>query len=105
MQAQPKLFLVAGPNGAGKTTYAFRHIRAVSGSARFVNLDEIARGLSPLEPKAAANRAARVALDLTRELIRDRTSFSIETTLAGRTHLRTLAEARAAGDPHQAQVG
>lgn len=93
----PELFLIAGPNGAGKTTYAFRHIRAVSGSARFVNLDEIARGLSPLDPTAASSRAARVALDLTRGLIDDGVSFSIETTLAGRTHLRTIAKARSAG--------
>ena len=97
MNKVPELFLIAGPNGAGKTTYAFRHIRAVSGSARFVNLDEIARGLSPLDPTAASARAARVALDLTRNLIDDRVSFSIETTLAGRTHLRTIAAARTAG--------
>lgn len=95
--SEPTLFLVAGPNGAGKTTYAFRHIRSVSGSAHFVNLDEIARGLSPLDPPAGAQRAARVAVDLTRSLIQDRASFSIETTLSGRTHLRTLAAARKEG--------
>jgi predicted ABC-type ATPase len=94
---EPTLFLVAGPNGAGKTTYAFRHIRSVSGSAHFVNLDEIARGLSPLDPPAGAQRAARVAVDLTRSLIRARASFSIETTLSRRTHLRTLSAARAEG--------
>ena len=97
MKASPKLFLIAGPNGAGKTTYAFRHIKAVSGSTRFVNLDEISRGLSPLEPTAAANRAARIALTLTHALIRERVSFSIETTLAGSIHLRTIAAARSAG--------
>jgi predicted ABC-type ATPase len=48
-EARPQLWIVAGPNGVGKTTYAFRYIRAVSGSASFVNLDEIARGLSPLD--------------------------------------------------------
>jgi predicted ABC-type ATPase len=94
---QPTLWIIAGPNGAGKTTYAFRHIRAVSGTARFVNLDEIARGLSPLDPEAEQRRAARVALDMMRELIAERRSFSIETTLAGRTHLQTVAQARASG--------
>lgn len=97
MAERPSLFLLAGPDGAGKTTYAFKNIRAVSGSARFVNLDEIARGLSPLDPPAAANRAARVALDFAHACIAERASFSIETTLAGRTHLRTVAAARAAG--------
>ena len=55
-QTTPTLWLIAGPNGVGKTTYAFRHIRAVSGTTRFVNLDEIARGLSPLEPQAEGRR-------------------------------------------------
>ena len=91
------MWIVAGPNGAGKTTYAFRHIRAVSETTRFVNLDEIARGLSPLDPSAEPQRAARVALSMIRDLIAARLSFSLETTLAGRTHLRTVAGARAAG--------
>ncbi|PZN95850.1 MAG: hypothetical protein DCF30_18390 [Hyphomicrobiales bacterium] len=94
---QPQFWIVAGPNGVGKTTYAFRHIKAVSGSTRFVNLDEIARGLSPLDPSAEQQRAARVALDMTRSLIADRRSFSIETTMSGKTHLRTIAAAREAG--------
>ena len=58
----PTFWLLAGPNGVGKTTYAMRHLRAVSGSIHFVNLDEIARGLSPLDPSAAQADAARVAL-------------------------------------------
>ena len=94
---QPQFWIVAGPNGVGKTTYAFRHIKAVSGSTRFVNLDEIARGLSPLDPSAGQRRAARVALDLTRSLIAEKRSFSIETTLSGKTHLRTIAAAQEAG--------
>ncbi|MGE7471344.1 AAA family ATPase [Bosea sp. NPDC003192] len=93
----PQLWIVAGPNGVGKTTYAFRYIRAVSGSASFVNLDEIARGLSPLDPSGEQRRSARVALDLTRSLITERRSFSLETTLSGRTHLMTIAAARRAG--------
>lgn len=99
----PTLWLIAGANGVGKTTYAFRHIRAVSGSVRFVNLDEIARGLSPLAPEEAADRAARIALqEIARNLAaadgaQQRPDFSIETTLAGRTHMRTIAHARAAG--------
>lgn len=95
--AQPQFWIVAGPNGVGKTTYAFRHIRAVSGSTSFVNLDEIARGLSPLDPSAEQQRAARVALEMTRSLIADHRSFSIETTMSGKTHLRTIAAAREAG--------
>lgn len=90
---KPALWLIAGPNGVGKTTYAYSHIRQVSGSVNFVNLDEIARGLSPLEPAAAKEAAARVALLRIREFIAERKSFSLETTLSGRTHLRTIATA------------
>ena len=97
MTGTPTLWLIAGPDGAGKTTYALRQVRAISGSVNFVNLDEIARGLSPIDPEAARQAAARVALVRVNEFIRDRASFSLETTLAGRTHLRTLAAAAKAG--------
>lgn len=102
----PTLWLVAGPNGVGKTTYAFRHIRQVSGSVRFINLDEIARGLSPLQPDDGRLEAARIALlqigNWLGEAPADgsldvRKSFTIETTLAGLTHLRTIARAQLAG--------
>lgn len=94
------LWLIAGPNGVGKTTYARRYLRSVAGTSAFVNLDEIGRGLSPLEPTpdaATATTAARIALGRIADNIAARRSFAIETTLAGRTHLRTLATARAAG--------
>lgn len=97
MSEGPSLWIIAGPDGVGKTTYAFRHIRAVSGTTRFVNLDEIARGLSPLEPIRERQRAARVALDMMNALISDRQSFSLETTLSGRTHLALLDRAAEAG--------
>jgi predicted ABC-type ATPase len=103
---RPTLWLIAGPNGAGKTTYAFRHIRQVSGSVRFVNLDEIARGISPLEPGAGRIEAARIALSQISSWLAEpkggtnldlRKSFSIETTLSGLTHLRTIEAAQRAG--------
>ena len=94
---KPTLWIVAGPNGVGKTTYAYRHIKTVSGSVHFVNLDEISRGLSPLDPEVARTAAARVALERTQDFIEARQSFTIETTLAGKTHLRTIKGAAKAG--------
>ncbi|MGK7869701.1 AAA family ATPase [Falsiroseomonas sp. E2-1-a20] len=96
----PTLWLIAGPNGVGKTSYARRYLRAVAGTERFVNLDEIARGYSPLTPTPdaeTATKAARSVLHHIADHISHRRSFALETTLAGRTHLRTLAAARAAG--------
>src|SRR4029077_1247959 len=50
---KPTIYLVAGCNGAGKTTFAKEFLPSV-GVIRFLNADEIARGLSPLDPSVAA---------------------------------------------------
>jgi len=96
-QPTPAFWLIAGPNGVGKTTFAFKRLKAVSGSIRFVNLDEIARGLSPLEPRAAERDAARLALLRARQSIAARETFSMETTLSGAAHLMLAREAKSAG--------
>lgn len=94
----PKRFwLIAGPDGVGKTTYAFRHIAAVSGSTNFINLDEIARGLSPLDPRVAEREAARIALRRAREFIARRDVFTMETTMSGHIQLELMDEARRQG--------
>ena len=100
---KPVLWFVAGANGVGKTSFAFKHIGAISGSTDFVNLDEIARGLSPINPESGRLRAARVALQILAETLKLENgaakSFTIESTLAGRTHLKTIETARKAGWP------
>ena len=103
----PVLWLVAGANGVGKTTYARDHIKSYSGTKSFVNLDEIARGLSPFEPEAQRVRAVRVSLNYLNSVLEMprpqnapldmRKSISLETTLAGLTHLRTIERAKANG--------
>lgn len=97
MTAAPRFWLIAGPNGVGKTTYAFKNVPAVSGSLNFVNLDEIARGLSPLAPRLAERSAARIALARAREFIADGSVFTMETTMSGQSHLGLMQAARAAG--------
>lgn len=89
----PTFWLIAEPNGVGKTIYAMRHFRAVLGSINLVNLGEIARGLSPLDPSAAQTDAARVALSRTRGFMQVPTTFAMETILSGRTHRDLLEEA------------
>lgn len=97
MAGKARFWLIAGPNGVGKTTYAFKNVPAVSGSLHFVNLAEIARGLSPLAPRLAEREAARIALSRAREFIAHGTVCSMETTMSGQTHLALMEEARRAG--------
>lgn len=92
-----RFWLIAGPDGVGKTTYAMRHLRAALGTVHLVSPGEIARGLSPLEPRAADRSAGRAALVRARELMRAGATFAMETTLAGHTHLGLATEAQAAG--------
>lgn len=93
---QPWFWLVAGPNGVGKSTYARQHLERAVGAVRFINMDELSRGIA-LRPEEAAPAAARIALRLFADFVHARRTFAIETTLAGRTHLMRVAEARAAG--------
>ena len=97
MDGRPDFWLIAGPNGVGKTTYAFRTVAKLTGSVNFINLDEIARGLAPLAPETARARAGRVAFRAIDEMLAERQSFSLETTLAGRAQLRLVAKAEQAG--------
>src|SRR6266498_3340699 len=65
--AKPTVYLIAGCNGAGKTTFAKEFLPSI-GVIRFLNADEIARGLSPLKPEAVAFKAGRLLLNELREL-------------------------------------
>lgn len=94
---QTILWLIVGPDGVGKTTFARARILEVSGSPRFVNLDLIAQGLSPLAPDQQRIRAARVALNMMRDFITDGVTFAVQTTLAGQGHKALIAQAKDAG--------
>lgn len=61
------IYIIAGCNGAGKTTFAKEFLLSI-GVVRFLNTDEIARGLSPLKPEAVAFKAGRLLLSELREL-------------------------------------
>jgi predicted ABC-type ATPase len=59
VKSSPIIYLIAGPNGVGKTTFAREFLPKEVNCLRFMNADEIARGLSPFAPDAAALRAGR----------------------------------------------
>ncbi len=56
----PHLYIIAGCNGAGKTTASYTVLPEMLGCREFVNADEIARGLSPLNPGSVAIEAGRL---------------------------------------------
>ncbi len=93
----PTLYIIAGPNGVGKTTFADRYLPDEAKQLEFVNADLIARGLSPYDPESAAMEAGRIALTRIRELISNRTAFTWETTMSGKTAVVWLRQAREAG--------
>ena len=94
---KPTIYLIAGCNGAGKTTFAKEFLPKEVKCLHFFNADEIARGLSPLDPAAGAAKAARLLLGEIRDAIQSRQTFGLETTLSGLTYVRTLTRARGRG--------
>src|SRR5450759_2574374 len=93
---KPTIYVIAGCNGAGKTTFAKEFLPNI-GVVRFLNADEIARGLSPLKPEAVAFKAGRLLLSELNELIERRETFALESTLSGRTYLKIFEEAKQCG--------
>lgn len=92
----PTLCILGGCNGAGKTTLA-RELLPRLGLMRFLNADEIARGLSPLDPTLSAFKAGRLLLEEARSLMAAKASFAIESTLSGKTYVALIREAKALG--------
>jgi predicted ABC-type ATPase len=92
--SKPTIYLIAGCNGAGKTTFAKEFLPREVKCLRFFNADEIARGLSPLQPSAGAAKAGRLLLGEVHAVIQSGKTFALETTLSGLTYVRMLVNAR-----------
>jgi len=93
----PTIYIIAGCNGAGKTTLAREYLPHEVKCLRFLNADELARGLSPLDPSAGAFKAGRLLLKEIHDSISKRETFALESTLSGRTYLQMFREARGVG--------
>ncbi|HEY3920035.1 MAG TPA: AAA family ATPase [Stellaceae bacterium] len=91
------VIVLGGPNGAGKSTAVPGVIPPELGIVEFVNADEIARGLSPLNPAGSEIAAGRLLIERIRALRDAGQSFGFETTCAGREHAALLRECRALG--------
>ncbi len=90
---KPTIYLIAGCNGAGKTTFAREFLPIEVKCLRFLNADELARGLSPLKPSAGAVQAGRLLLAQVDECLRRSETFALESTLSGKTYIRLFKRA------------
>lgn len=91
------MYIIAGPNGAGKTTLSYTLLPEIFRCDEFINADEIARGISPLNPEKAALRAGRLMLSRMDELLKKGDSFAFETTLSTKSYAHFIKEAKANG--------
>jgi len=89
--------MIAGPNGAGKTTFALEWLPQVAQNSRFVNVDLIAAGLSPLAIESQMPAASRLFLKELEAAIGSQNDFAFETTLAGRGYLNLVRRLRSHG--------
>ena len=91
------LYIIAGPNGAGKTTASYTILPEIFNCDEFVNADEIARGLSPFNPDEVAIQSGKMMVQRIKELLHEGKSFAIETTLATKSHVSLIKQARSNG--------
>ena len=70
------MYIIAGPNGAGKTTLSYTILPEIFDCDEFVNADEIAKGISPLNPEKAGIRSGRLILLRINELVVSDESFA-----------------------------
>lgn len=91
------LYIIAGCNGAGKTTASFTMLPEMLDCREFVNADEIAAGLSPFNPEGVAIQAGRLMIERIIQLLKDGESFAFETTLATRSYVKLIHQARKRG--------
>ena len=92
-----KIYIIAGCNGAGKTTASFTILPQILQCEEFVNADEIARGLSPFHPESVSIEAGRLMLQRISKLMKEKSSFALETTLSTRSYVSLINKAHKAG--------
>lgn len=95
--AKPTIYVIAGPNGSGKTTFSTEFLPHFVDCRIFLNADLIAAGLSPFDPESQNVTAGRLLLSNVKLLMKERTTFGLETTLSGRSYVRLFRNAKRRG--------
>ena len=93
----PKMYIISGCNGSGKTTASYTLLPEMLNCREFVNSDEFAKSLSPFDPSAASVSASRFMLMKINYLLERNEDFCVETTLATRSLMGIINEAKEKG--------
>ncbi len=96
-QRKMNLYIIAGCNGAGKTTASFTVLPEMLKCKEYVNADEIAAGLSPFNPEGVAIQAGRLMIERIIHLLKEGETFAFETTLATRSYVKLIQQAKKRG--------
>lgn len=92
--SQPKAIFYCGANGAGKSTLRQFNQDRVS---IVIDSDHIAAEINPESPRLADIEAGKTALRLFHQALDSRISFSMESTLSGKSALNRIQAAKKAG--------
>ena len=92
-----KLYIISGCNGAGKTTASYTILPEILNCNEFVNSDEIAKGLSPFNPKSASIQSGRLMLERIKYLFKKGETFAFETTLSTKSYVKYVEQAKRDG--------
>ena len=92
-----EVYIVGGPNGAGKTTFVTKYLPRYLNIHNFVNADNIALGISPLDASRMQIKAGKIMLELLHDLQTGEKSFGFETTLAGKRWLSFIHSLKVSG--------
>lgn len=88
-----QLWLLAGGNGAGKTTFYTTQLKPLN--LPFVNADNIARELFPLNPEEHSYQAASIAEEIRNRLLEESLTFCYETVFSHPSKIDFVAKAKA----------
>jgi predicted ABC-type ATPase len=92
----PELTVVAGANGAGKSTLT-KNLKSQDPNLLLIDPDAIAREICPTAPSTVDIKASRQAILIARQYIQENSSFTVETTLAGKSYLQLMRGVRQQG--------
>ncbi len=91
----PRIIIIGGANGSGKTTLAREYVAVEN--IKYLGADEIASELNKAEPENAAIKAARLFSQRLDEMLENRESVIVESTLSGLSLQRRIEKARKFG--------